>query len=312
MAETNGFDREFGRIDGAFATMRDASRLVLVMLAETADKSTLPADDWLAGEEARLAVEVPERRTAETALARLVSGLANDIAFRKTEFDNREQPTRVEWLIGYLSKAAMRRRMVKRAASPAVLAHLEKLLVRGDALAGLLESERTALLAARKEGEGDLATLIDHRSDIIKALRGEGGDGMTGVEATANAERAVSAFDRFVTELNTRIAACNVLRHKLIADMEDLLILYQVVFDALRRNDSVSFDHDRFPHLKLEVERFAQGMLTMQGFSARRQKADLAFHERFPEVAATDAAGERSSPEKSGHPFRNILNQARS
>ncbi len=312
MAETNGFDREFGRIDGVFAAMRDASQPVLAMLAETADKSVLPTGDWLTVEEARLAADMPERRAAENGLARLVSGLANDIAFCKTEFDNREQPTRGERLIGYLSKSAMRRRMVKRAASPAVLGHIERLLVRGDALAGLLEAERTALLAARKEGEGDLGTLIDHRSDIIKALRGEDGEGMSGVDATASAERAASAFDRFVTELNTRIAACNALRHKLIADMEDLLILYQVIFDALRRNDSVAFEHDRFPHLKPEIERFAQGMLTMQGLAARQQKADLAFRERFSEIAETDTGGERSSATKSGHPFRNILNQARS
>ncbi|MBW6423078.1 hypothetical protein KX729_16590 [Rhizobium sp. XQZ8] len=311
MAAADGFDREFGRIDGIFAAMREAAKPVLKLLAETADKSLLPDEDRLAAEDERHADEVLERRAVEVALARLVSRLADDIALRKREFDEREQPTRGERLIGYLSRAAMRSRIEARAASPAALAHIEKLLGRGDALAGLLEGERSALIKERKEGEVDLGTLIDHRSDMIQDLRGEDASAMTGVEASAKVERAVSVFNRFVTELNAQIVACNILRHKLLTDMEDLLILYQVVFAALRRNGSVSFDRERFPHLSAEIDRFAQGMLTIQGLAARRQKANLAFEERFPELKAA-TSGEEFSPAKASHPLRNALKPAQS
>jgi len=290
VAETNGFDREFGRIDGILADMRQTSRPILKMLSETAETSSLPDEDRLAAEETQMAAEIPERRAAEAALARLVSGLAEDIALRKTEFDNREQPTRGEALIGYLSKAAMRRRVEARAASPAALRHLEKLLDRGDALAGLLAGERDVLVEERKEGESDLGTFIDRRAEITQSLRGEDGETMSGVEAAAKMARVASTFDRFIGELNLRINACNVLRHKLMADIEDLLILYQVVFDASRRNDSVSFEPERFPHLTPEIERFARHMLTIRGLNARRQRADQAFMEFFSIPAAGENA----------------------
>lgn len=289
MAETGGFDREFGRIDGILGGMREVSQIALKRIAETADQSALPEEEWLKTEEARLAAEIPERRAAEASLARLTLELATAISLRKTEFDNRKQPTRGEKLVGYLSKSAMRRRIEMRSASPAVLTHLEKLLGRCDALAGLLEGERNALLKERKEGESGLGTLIDHRPEMTAALRGEGGAAMTGVEATARMENAVSLFNRFVGELNLRVAACNVMRQKLVTDVEDLLILYQAVFDVSRRNDSVSFEAERFPHLAPEIGRFAQGMLTVRALATRRERADHAFMEFFPALAAGDA-----------------------
>ena len=292
MAAKQVFDGEIERIAEIFRILREAQQPLAAMLDKVAREGRLPDDTELEDEADHLRREAPERQAAETALARLVAKQAAAISIRKTQFDNRELPTRLERAIGFVSGAAMLRRQRRRWESRTPLTQLGELLRRADMLAGLVESERDLLLSRRRESENDLVTFVDHRTEIIEKLRGEDGEAMTAVEATRRTEHCVEIFQTFVNGLNTSAAACNVLLHKLGADTEDLLILYQIVFNAVRRHGDENLKPDAFPNLASQMKRFSDGMLTVHGLDRRRNLADQAFAERFPAEAAAEAAVE--------------------
>ncbi|CDZ69558.1 Hypothetical protein NGAL_HAMBI2610_11570 [Neorhizobium galegae bv. orientalis] len=289
VAAFKNFDGEIERISGLLAVMRDALGTVSSLLAETARDLSLPDEEKLAAEAERLTAEMPERQAVETATARLVASLAAEIGICAREFDDREVPTRFETLIGYVSGAAKHRRQQARWCSPAPLYRLAELLRRADLLAGLLRQERDFLIGQRKESEGDLVTLIDHRPEIIEKLRGDDGVVMTGLDVVGRTEPAIKVFQDFVAGLNARVGACNIILHKLITDTENLLILYRMVADASGHGDA-GLKPELFPHLTPEVARFASGLLTLHGLDRRRHRADQAFAERFPTEAAGEAA----------------------
>ncbi|MBP2558208.1 hypothetical protein J2857_000959 [Neorhizobium galegae] len=289
MAALKNFDSEIERIGGVLTATRDALGPACILLAETARGLILPDEESLAEEAERLAAEMPERQTIEAAMARLVADLATEIDVSAREFDNRDLPTRLETLIGYMSRAAKHRRQQARWRSPAPLNRLAELLRRADRLAGLVKSERDFLIGRRRESEGDLVTLIDHRPEIVEKLRGEDGTAMTGLDVVGHTEPAIKVFQDLVAGLNARVGTCNILLHKLITDTENLLILYRMVADASRQGDA-GLKPELFPHLAPEVERFSNGMLTLHGLDRRRYRADQAFAERFPAEAAGEAA----------------------
>ncbi|WP_105374038.1 hypothetical protein [Neorhizobium huautlense] len=292
MAAKQVFDGEIERIAEIFTVWREAQQPLAAMLDKVAREGRLPDDAELEGEADRLRREASERRAAETALARLVAKQAAAISIRKAQFDSRELPTRLERAIGFVSRSAMLQRQRRRWESRTPLTQLGELLRRADMLAGLVESERDLLLSRRRESENDLVTFVDHRTEIIEKLRGEDGEAMTAVEATRRTEHCVEIFQTFVNGLNTSAAACNVLLHKLGADTEDLLILYQIVFNAVRRHGDENLKPDAFPNLASQMKRFSDGMLTVHGLDRRRNLADQAFAERFPAEAAAEAAVE--------------------
>lgn len=289
VAAFKNFDGEIERISGLLVAMRDALRPVSSLLAEIAQDLALPDEEKLAAEAERLRAEIPERQAVEAATARLVARLAAEIGICAQEFDDREMPTRFETLIGYVSGAARHRRQQARWRSPVPLNRLAELLRRADLLAGLVREERDFLSGQRKESEGDLVTLIDHRPEIIEKLRGEDGVAMTGLDVIGRTEPAIKVLQDFVAGLNARIGTCNILLHKLITDTENLLILYRIVADASGRGDA-GLKPDLFPHLAPEVERFSSGLLTLHGLDRRRHRADQAFAERFAAEAAGEAA----------------------
>lgn len=290
VAVLKNFDSEIERIGGVLAAMRDALGPACILLAETARGLILPDEEDLAAEAERLAAEMPERQAIEAAMARLVADLATEIDVSAREFDNRDLPTRLETLIGYMSRAAKYRRQQARWRSPAPLNRLAELLRRADRLAGLVKSERNFLIGQRRDSEGDLVTLIDHRPEIIDKLRGDDGTAMTGLDIIGRTEPAIKVFQDFVAGLNARVGTCNILLHKLITDTENLLILYRMVADASRQGDA-GLKPELFPHLVPEIERFSNGMLTLHGLDRRRYRADQAFAERFPAGEAADAGG---------------------
>ncbi|MEN3148211.1 hypothetical protein ABCW43_12895 [Neorhizobium sp. IRAMC:178] len=290
MAVLKNFDSEIERIGGVLAAMRDALGPACILLAETARGLILPDEEDLAAEAERLAAEMPERQAIEAAMARLVADLATEIDVSAREFDNRDLPTRLETLIGYMSRAAKYRRQQARWRSPAPLNRLAELLRRADRLAGLVKSERNFLIGQRRDSEGDLVTLIDHRPEIIDKLRGDDGTAMTGLDIIGRTEPAIKVFQDFVAGLNARVGTCNILLHKLITDTENLLILYRMVADASRQGDA-GLKPELFPHLAPEIERFSNGMLTLHGLDRRRYRADQAFAERFPARETADAGG---------------------
>ncbi|CDZ39360.1 Hypothetical protein NGAL_HAMBI1146_33510 [Neorhizobium galegae bv. officinalis] len=289
MAAFKNFDGEIERIGGLLAAMRDALGSVSSLLAETSRDLVLPDEERLAAEAVRLTAEVPDRQAVEAAIARLAARLAAEIGICAQEFDDREVPTRFETLIGYVSGAAKYRRQHARWRSPAPLNRLAELLRRADLLAGLVRQERDFLVGQRKESEGDLVTLIDHRPEIIEKLRGEDDAAMTGLDVIGRTEPAIKVFQDFVAGLNARVGTCNILLHKLITDTENLLILYRMVADASGHGDA-GLKPELFPHLAPEVERFSSGLLTLHGLDRRRHRADQAFAERFPAAAAGEAA----------------------
>jgi hypothetical protein len=289
VAAFKNFDGEIERISGLLAAMRAALGPVSSLLAETVRDLSLPDEEKLAAQAERLTAETPERQAIEAAMARLVADLAAEIGICAREFDDRELPTRFETLIGYVSGAARHRHQQARWRSPVPLNRLAELLRRADLLAGLMRQERDFLIGQRKESEGDLVTLIDHRPEIIEKLRGDDGAAMTGLDVVGRTEPAIKVFQDFVAGLNARVGACNILLHKLTTDTENLLILYRMVADASGHGDA-GLKPELFPHLKPEVERFSSGLLTLHGLDRRRQRADQAFAERFPPEAAEEAA----------------------
>ncbi len=288
MAKVKSFDGEVDRICGVFAQMREALQPVMQMLHGAAEDAVLPDDETLQREEARLEAEIVERRKAETTLARLTYEMSRQIARRKTEFEEREEPSRSDRLIGLFSRSMMQRRLEARASSPSLLLHLEELLRRGDLLAGMIREERELLVMERRRTESCLVTFIDHRPEMIQALKGETGEAMTTLEATRRVQRTLATFEGFVGEINHRIGTCDVLLHKISADMEDVLILYQVVFEASRRDGSEPLAVERFPSLQQETDRFMRGMLTIHGLNGRRERADAVFAAHFPGVVPAE------------------------
>ncbi|WP_117193598.1 hypothetical protein [Rhizobium terrae] len=312
---SQAFDNEMERIGGALKAMREACSAAAAMLHNVARELDLPQEALLDAEEKRLQAEMPERQAIEAAMARLVEGVAAETGTRKAQFDNRELPTRGERLIGFISKTAMRRRQQARWRDGAALRKIEELLRRADRLIGLASEERALLVVERKESENDLVAFIDHRPEVVQKLCGENGEAMKGVEATRRMGRAVAIFQTFVDALNVRVATCNILLHKLTADAEDLLILYQVVAEAGRHDRSLKADD--FPNLSSEITRFANGMLTIHGLDRRRQRADQAFAERFPAEVATGSTvevepikGRFRLPPGSGFGVRTVLKEA--
>lgn len=290
MAETQAFDSEMERIGDALVAMREAFEPPASMLAEAVESLILPEEAKLAIEAERFKASGPGRQAVEAALAHLVAGLAAEIEFRACEFDMREVPTRFEKLIGLVSRSAMRRRQLARSRRSVSLDHLAELLRRADRLAALVRAERVTLLAQRSKGEADLKAFIDHRPDIIEKLHGENGEAMTGVEAARRTEHFVAVFQTFIDGLNAGVGTCNVLMHKLLIDVEDLLILYQVFSEVVSRYGDKDLRPEDFPNLFPEIERFSKGMLSVHGLDRRRDLANEAFAERFPAEAVRQAA----------------------
>ncbi|MFB9948103.1 hypothetical protein ACFFP0_04545 [Rhizobium puerariae] len=292
MAGHQDFDGEIRRIGGALNVLREALAPVAAALARVASEAALPEEEGLAAVGDHLKSEAPDRHALEASIARLTAGLSAAIEEGKREFDAREVPTRFEKLIGLVSGAAMRRRQRARWRNRVPADHLAELLRRADVLVGLVRAECTSLLAERREGENDLVAFIDHRPEILEKLRGGAGAAMSGVEAVRQTERFVELFQAFVDRLNANIGTCNVLLHKLMADTEDLLILYRVVSEAAPRHGSETMEPDAFPHLASAVGRMARGMLTVHGLERRLMRVSQAFAERFPKEAAEAAATE--------------------
>ncbi len=289
MAANQNFDSEIERIGGLLTGTREALGEAGVLLSEMARDFNLPDEERLAAQADRLAAGMPERQAVEAAMARLVANLSDEIGICARQFDDREVPTRFETLIGYVSRAARHRRQQARWRSPAPLDRLGELLRRADLLAGLIRRERDFLIGQRRESEGDLITFVDHRPEMAEKLRGEDGAAMTGMEVIGRTEPAIKIFQDFVTGLNAKAGTCNILLHKLMADTENLLILYRVVADAGGRGDA-GLTPELYPHLVPEIERFTSGMLTLHGLDRRRDRSDQAFAERFPAEAAGEAA----------------------
>lgn len=297
MAENQAFESEIGRISGVLKTMHEALRPPAAMLAQADRDLVIPDAAQLAATEERLRAELPGWWEIEASVARLVAGLATEIGVRKAEFDSREQPTRLEKPIGYISKAAMRRRLEARWRRSRPLHHLAELLGRIDLLTGLVRAERDTLLSERRACESQLAAFIDHRPKIMGILRSEIGGGMTRVEAARHIGRCVGVFQAFVDVLNGRVGSGNVCLHKLMTDTEDLLIHYQAISEILGLHGDENLDPDVFPNLAAGMGRFSSGMLTVHGLDLRRDRADRAFIERFPPEAAEEKAAEEETAE---------------
>lgn len=305
MAETRAFDSEMERIGNVLRVTREAFEPSVLMLAEAAESLTLPEEEKLAIAAERFQAGAPERQAVEVALAQHVAGLAAEIAHRTREFDTRDVPTRPEKLIGLISRRAMGRCQRARLRRSGSLDHLTELLRRADRLADFLCAERETLLGERRKSENKLVAFIDHRPNIAERLRGASGEVTTGVEAARRTGYFVEIFQMFIDEFNARVGACNVMLHKLLVDVEDLLILYQVSSEFISRPGDEGLKIEDFPRLAPEIERFSKGMLSVHGLDRRRARANQAFAERFPAVAAREAAAE-AHPARKGWRFGSL------
>lgn len=318
MADIRGFDSTVQRIEAVLETMREALAPMAAMLSDAVRDRVIPHGDRLSAELASIHEDGVERQAVDREMALVVARQAAAIGIRKAEFDQREQPTRLERAIGLFSRKAVLTRQRARWQSPGPLTHLLELLRRADILVGIVRKERGALLLQRREREEDLSAYIARRAEVVEGLRNPAGqEGQAGkpvpksppantppaspplaakplssVEAVRRSEEFLNVVETFIGRLNERVTVYNVLLHKLLADTDDLLILYRVQFDTVRVHGSQDLKAEAFPHLGAELGRYVSGMLTVHGLDARRQRADEAFAEKFPAEAAGEAAAE--------------------
>jgi hypothetical protein len=281
MASQVDFDGALQRMAVRLAAMREDLQPPAGVLREVAGDMQLTSAEVLVLEEFRLKEWVSERPGVEETLAQMITALASEIDAVRSEFDNREAPTSGEKLVGYLSKPAMRRRQVARWRSPVPRNRLAELVKRADGLFGLLSEERGYLADQRKESEGNLVRFISHRTEMIARLRGEDGQAMSRLEAIRQTERFVGVFQMLVDALNAGLRTCNILLHKLGADLEDLLVLYKIVSDESGRDQVVTLTVGGFPHIGDAISRFSSDKLLVHDIERRKQVANLTFFERF-------------------------------
>jgi hypothetical protein len=278
VTERNSFDIEHIRERLRF--MRQALEAPETSLLKAARENRLPDEIPLPPEQERRQEDAEEPLSVEARIAAEIVAFSVAVDLEKTAFELRELPRRAERLLGYVSKAAMRKLVERRWARRASLTRLGELLRRGDMLCGLLTDERDFLLAKRKSFEGGLVQFIDHRQEIVERTLAADANA-DGPQAASAVEDFIRATEGLVQTLNRRLADCNALLHKLALDTENLLILCRVVIEVDQARGKLDIGADEFPHLGSALERFRSGMLIGPDLERLRQDIDGRFFGRF-------------------------------
>ncbi|RWX78681.1 hypothetical protein EPK99_08790 [Neorhizobium lilium] len=301
MAEP-GFNQKLAEIGRHLTAMRASVEASRSVLSQAVQQRRLPEDEVLAAEEQRQRDDAGRWRNTEGALAAEVAMLGEAAARHKLAFDRRDQPTGMERLLGRFSRAAMRKRTVRRWLRLDSFDRLGAMMRQADALYGLLSAERQHLLEERHGCESDLVQLAQQRADMLQQLEMEPGAAAR-AEAVGLVEDTLRLFGTLATALNDRVASCNVLLHKLAVETEEILILYRVLADLGAQGPAAEADLARLPHLREAHERFRSGRLIGLDLDRLREKADAGFFLKFPAHAPARSGSETASgsPVSSGN-----------
>ncbi len=292
MAPTAEFDRKFGEIVARLSVLREEMQAPAALLRDAVARGLPPDDEGVVAEDQRQQARAIEQEAAEAAIADLVAGFGEDVAAGRRIFDMRAEPTRLDKLVAFFSKPAVRRRQQARFRRRLKPGTVSELLVQADRLAGLLKDERTFVRAQRSEDESLLVTFCNERPAVLERLR-EAEPTADRFEAVSRNERFIQVMQNHVLQVNTRISRYNVLLHKLLADVEDLLMLHGASSGIGVSRPQVLMIED-YPNLHPAMERFAKGVFSHHASSRRREKVARAFADLFHGVEDVTAAAPES------------------
>jgi hypothetical protein len=310
------FDENMGRFGALVSAMREDVGQSEAMFREAAAQSRIPDGNVIGGEVARQRRIAATWAPAEAILAEEVLALGAALGEIRTAFDNREMPSRMDGVIGFLSKSAVRKRQKRRFERRVNPQHLAGLLARADHLQGAVFEERGFLSDRRRVLEGLLTELAAHRPELVRSFTGQdergqsaagrekaatgpapqvgGQDGkskdtfekdavgvMSGLDAVAATERLVGAGLSLSRMLNAQVVALDTVSHKLQLDAEEFLILYRALAEIDGDGDRALPDDGALPNLADAVERYRNNRLVAPGEGRRRRIVDHAFVELF-------------------------------
>lgn len=254
------------------------------VLGKAVQEGRLPDDEVLAEDAKRQRAARTGWRKAETALAAEVAHLAAKVQVHKAAFDRRDQPSRVEMLLGHVSKRLMRQSTERRWAKLSSFERLGEMLRQADALHRVVAEQRQALQEARQRCEQDLQRFAEQRGVFLRHLDLEP-DAEAQADAVAKVEEAARLHEKLARALNRGIASCNALLHKLAVETEEMLILYRVIADVIAKQQAAEAELAPLGHLGEALERFRKGRLMGRDLDRLREPADEAFFRAFPGFA---------------------------
>lgn len=295
---------EIGRDIAAGQAHLEASAGVL---AQAVRDARLPEEEVIAEEAKRHRAAALAWRRAETALAAEVSHLAAKVQIHKSAFDRRDQPNRLERLLGWASKRLMRRSTERRWAKLASFDRLGEMLQQADALCRVTAGQRQALQEARRGLEQDLEQFGSQRAAFLKHMGAEPGAAAR-AEAMARVEEAARLYEKLARVLNRSIGSCHALLHKLTVETEEMLILYRVIADVLAQQAAAEAALAPLAHLGEAPERFRKGRLIGRDLDRLRAAADDGFFRAFPGFAPVRAPAEREA-ERGTEPAAGLASQ---
>jgi hypothetical protein len=291
-----GFNQIFGEAARQIAAMWPGIGASRALLSQTVNARRLPQEDALSAEAERQTVETRRWRLVEAALAAEVARFAEAARRHKLAFDRRDQPNRMELLIGQFSRARQRRMTDRRWLRLDSFDQLGRMLRHADALYGLLAATRLRLQEERHACEGDLARLAQYRPDLLPP---PDDDAAAFADAVEQVEESLALFGALPQAFNARIASCNALSHKLVVETEEVLILYRVLADVSGQGTAAEAELSRLVHLSDADVRFRNGRLIGRDLDRLREGADAAFFRLFPRHAPPDIRLEPAAPQAS-------------
>lgn len=266
--------KETGRETGKGGALGSAETLLAGLVAG----GPLPPVATVTRLREALKAERQRFETEEGPIGREVASVSASADAIRLAFDERERPTRTERLVGTFSGGAMLRHQERRFARQASPARFADLIGQGHSLQGRLGARRAMLIGKRKLFEGGIAALAGRRAAISAALA-LSEKGLSPRHAALRVEQVFSLLEGAVALLNRRIGDVNVMIHKLVFEIEDLLVFYRASEEA--SGISHPLEAERHPHIAPALQRLADGRLVAIHAQWRKPAADAVFRQRF-------------------------------
>lgn len=245
MRKPPSFEAQYETANGIAEALRPAAERCVGFVAEFARHEVLSDNDLFVAEDNRFQAFAADRARFAELLAELVAGLDGLTAEVSADLDSFRGLTRGEKMVGWFSRQRMWRRHSNRVRAAPVVERLRDLLVRSDAVAGLIAAHRNLTLANHKAAEASLIDIVEHRRRLVdkidiaririkelnaKALTTQGRIGLYG----SRAEGQRMELER--QELKTEAARISVEEQKMRDESqrrERFIGLFQTFVDAL-------------------------------------------------------------------------------
>jgi hypothetical protein len=262
------------------------------------------ADEVFLEQNVRFQDHIADGAALDALLAELVLSLDRLTAEVSADLDSFRGLTMREKMAGWTSRQRMWRMYTERVREAPVIERLLDLLVKSDALAGLITTQRAALIERHKAAEHNLVSIVEHRRRLVdsidiarlrmkelnaKALTTQGRIGVYGNRAHWE---QMEAERRALKAEAERISA----EEHEMRDDSQRLIIYQAQVDTDRPGMKVRIKPEFFPNIAAPISLFEKGMLVAQDLERRKGRADLEVARRLPAYA-------KPSPEAPGAPL---------